>query len=117
MLTLYLTTYVQTVSIYGTAQFKLDICTRVLASTVAQEICDGTHDHEFPQAHDLWHAFDPPDELYTREVRSSVDSRAIMLCVKQYTLQAITLHVKQHVYSLSIQDSSCASTVLLPASV
>ena len=26
----------------------------------------------FPRAHDPWHAFDPRDELYTREVRSSV---------------------------------------------
>ena len=26
----------------------------------------------FLQAHDLWHVFDPRDELYTHEVRSSV---------------------------------------------
>ena len=53
--------------IYGTAQFKLDICTRVLRSTVAREICNG-----FPRAHDPWHAFDPRDKLYAREVHSGV---------------------------------------------
>ena len=54
---------------YGTAQFKLDICTRVLVQSLEKFVTELT---SFPSAHDTWHAFGPRDELYASEVRSSV---------------------------------------------
>ena len=54
---------------YGTAQFKLDICTRVLVQSLEKF---ATELASFPRAHNPWHAFDPHDELYVREVYLSV---------------------------------------------
>ena len=55
--------------IYGTTQFKLDICMRVLVQSFEKF---ATELASFPQAHDPWHAFDPCDELYSHEVHLSV---------------------------------------------
>ena len=50
---------------YGTPLFKHDICTSVLPSTVAQEICKGTC--EFVTSA---RSINPCDELYACEVHS-----------------------------------------------
>ena len=71
---------------YGTAQFKLDNCTHVLVQSL----------EKFVTEHDPWHAFGPRDELYTREMRSSV--RSLLYS------QAIMLRVKQHMCSLSMYN-------------
>ena len=52
-------------SYYGTAKFKLDICTRVLVQSLEKF---GAELANFPRAHDPWHAFDPRDKLYARRV-------------------------------------------------
>ena len=57
-----------TFSLYGTAQFKLDICTRVLVQLLEKFVTELV---SFPRVHDTWHAFDPCYELYAREVWSS----------------------------------------------
>ena len=57
------------VRIYGTAQFKLDIHTRVLVQSLEKFLMELV---SFSQVHNMWHAFDPHNELYTREVHSSV---------------------------------------------
>ena len=58
-----------TIHTYGTAQFYLDICMRVLVQSLEKF---GAELASFPRAHDPWHAFNPRDELYAREVHSSV---------------------------------------------
>ena len=83
-------------------QFKLEIHMRVLVQSLEKFVMELA---SFSRAQNLWHAFDPCDELYVHEVRSSVISRAITLCVKE------------HAYSLSIRGSSCSLMVLLPVSV
>ena len=59
----------RTCNIYGTTQFKLDICTCVLVQLLEKFVMELL---SFPQAQDMWHAVDPHDELYACEVRSSV---------------------------------------------
>ena len=56
-------------STYGTAQFKLDTCMRVLVQLLEKFV---TELASLLQAHGSWHTFDPRDELYAHEVRSSV---------------------------------------------
>ena len=68
-------------------QFKLEICMCVLVQSLEKFVRELT---SFSRAQNLWHAFDPCDELYVHKVRSSV------------VLQAITLCVKEYAYSLSI---------------
>ena len=59
----------QSEKVYGTAQFKLDICMRVLVQSFEKFVMELA---SFLRAHNPWHAFDPRDELYAHEVRSSV---------------------------------------------
>ena len=68
-------------------QFKLEICMCVLVQSLEKFVRELT---SFSQVQNLWHAFDPCDELYVHEVRSSVVLRGITLCIKE------------HEYSLSI---------------
>ena len=56
-------------SIYSNAQFKIDVCTRVLVQSLDKF---GKELTSFPRTHDPWHAFNRRDELYAREVHLSV---------------------------------------------
>ena len=57
------------VCIYGTAQFKFDIRTRVLVQWLKNFLMELM---SFSRVHDLWNVFDPHDELHAHGVRSSI---------------------------------------------
>ena len=59
----YICTYVM--KIYSTTQFKLDIQMYALVQLLKKFV---TKLVSFLPVHDLWHAFNPSDEPYTREV-------------------------------------------------
>ena len=54
---------------YGTAQFKIDIHMHILVQSLEKFVRQLA---SFSQAHDLWYAFDPHDELYASEMCYSV---------------------------------------------
>ena len=64
-LTKKLTHYRKSQGSYGTAQFKLDTCTRACVAVVARRFCQGTR-----ELHASAQQIDPRDESYAREVHS-----------------------------------------------